>query len=329
MRLHLGVSHFVWAVEMKKIITLCVLLILSASQVAVNAADISNQSSSLGLDGDSSVELMGEYDLGHSLKSRYQLSDSKYDFLNESNENSTPKIAWIGVAGDFGEVRAGFHDSLDTIATIDANQHKVEGAYDLIMRSDESVKQSITYKQQSGSIGMAAQYGTGSLDNESMGVSLNAQKGSYEAAIAYQRNPDSQGSLKGRVTYKSRNNSKVRLDLVAEKFDAGDSPVDEIKASSVSFMVGAKYKLTTKAYVVGQYGVVGFGDNGLDINGEDPTLGRDFNALSLEAGYSLSDSTSVFISHSQKNYDTSSLAAPLFGRDEASQTNSIGVRLNW
>ena len=88
MRLHLGVSHFVWAVEMKKIITLCVLLILSASQVAVNAADISNQSSSLGLDGDSSVELTGEYDLGHSLKSRYQLSDSKYDFLNESNENS-------------------------------------------------------------------------------------------------------------------------------------------------------------------------------------------------------------------------------------------------
>lgn len=315
---------------MKRIMTLCVICLASFHVVADTSVS-SGLDSELKLGSDSSLELLGEYDLGHSLKGRYQLGGSKYNFLNDSKSTSATRKAWVGVAGEFGEVRAGFHDSLDTVATIGADQHKVEGAYDLIMRGDSDVKRSITYMQKSGSVGLAAQYGTGTADSEdqSMGVLLNTQQGPYEAAIAYQATPQKQGSLKGRVTYKSRNNSKIRLDLVAEKFEVGESSTADVKSNSMSFMVGAKYKLTSKAYVVGQYGVIGFENKSTNLNGDDLNLTRDYKALSLEAGYSLSKSTSVFISHSQKNYDSSTLVAPLFGGDEASQTNSIGVRLNW
>ena len=318
---------------MKKIITSCALSCLTTFHVAANASDLSDLDSSLQLSSGSTLELLGEYDLGHSLKGRYQVGGSKYNFLEGPETDLPTRKAWVGVAGEFGEVRAGYHDSLDALATSDADQHKVEGAYDLIMRGDESVRRSITYMQKSGSVGLAAQYGAASDDTEddSMGLLLNTQQGPYEAAIAYQRTPANQGTLKGRVTYKSRNNSRIRLDLVAEKFEVGDSPLeDEVNSDSMSFMVGAKYKLTPKAYVVGQYGIIGFDNKSVGIKGDDVSLGRDYKALSLEAGYSLSDSTSVFISHSQKNYDSSSLVAPLFGGDdEASQTNSIGVRLNW
>lgn len=316
---------------MRKIITLCIFSCLASFQVAADTNGRSNPNSELKLKGNSSLKLLGEYDLGHSLKGRYQVGGSKYNFLESTEDSSANTQAWVGVAGDFGEVRAGYHDSLDSLATSGADQHKVDGAYDLIMRGDDTVKRSITYMQNSGSVGLAAQYGTGSAeaDDQSMGVLLNTQQGPYEAAIAYQRTPKNQGTLKGRVTYKSRNNSKIRLDLVAEKFEAGESPVDDVKADSMSFMVGAKYKLTPKAYVVGQYGIIGFDNKSNTLTSDDLNLGRDYQALSLEAGYSLSDSTSVFISHSQKSYDSSTSTTSLFGGDDVSQTNSIGVRLNW
>ncbi|MGB1310320.1 MAG: porin [Leucothrix sp.] len=315
---------------MKKIIILSIFSCLATSQVVADVGSSSVSNSGLKLGDSSTLELLGEYDIGYSLKGRYQVDGAKYDFLGNPSAESDRKV-WIGVAGDFGEVRAGYHDSLDALATMDADQHKASGAYDLIMRGDSEVKRSITYMQQSGSVGLAAQYGTGSAedDDSSMGVLLNTQQGPYEAAIAYQRTPKKQGTLKGRVTYKSRNNSKIRLDLVAEKFDVGEVSTDTVKSNSMSFMVGAKYKLTPKAYVVGQYGIIGFDNKSSELAGDVLSLDRDYKALSLEAGYSLSDSTSVFISHSQKNYDSSSLVAPLFGSDEASQTNSIGVRLNW
>ena len=317
---------------MKKIITSCAFSCLAMLHIAANASDLSKSDATLQLGGDSTLELLGEYDLGHSLKGRYQVGMTKYDFLAPAESSLLTSKAWVGVAGEFGEVRAGYHDSLDTLATIDADQHKLEGAYDLIMRSDESVKRSITFMQKSGSVGLAAQYGSGveeDGEDDSMGLLLNTQQGPLEAAIAYQRTPTNQGTLKGRVTYKSRNNSRMRLDLVAEKFEVGDDATDEVGSDSTSFMVGAKYKLTPKAYVVGQYGMIGFDNKNNASIDSSSTLGRDYKALSLEAGYSLSDSTSVFISHSQKNYDTSESSDALLDNDEMSQTNSIGVRLNW
>ena len=316
---------------MKKTITLCVFSILATLQVAAYADGLPNLDSNLPLDGQSALELLGEYDLGHSLKGHYQVGGSKYKLLGNADSSSRSTKAWIGVAGEFGEVRAGYHDSLDNFAMAGADQHIVDSAYGLIMRGDDSVKRSITYLQKSGSVGLAAQYGAGgsNADDKTMSVLLNAQQGPYEAAIGYQRTPANQGTLKGRVTYKSRNNSKIRLDLVAEKFEVGDSPIDDHQSDSMSFMVGAKYKLTTKAYVVGQYGIIGFDNEKTNMSGDDLSQSRDYKALSLEAGYSLSDSTSVFISHSQKSYGSSSLVTPLFGEDEVSQTNSIGVRLNW
>jgi len=316
---------------MKKIITLCIFSCLASFEVAANTSGLSNLGSELKLNGSSSLKLLGEYDLGYSLKGRYQVGGTEYNFLGDKKSSEATTKAWVGVAGDFGEVRAGYHDSLDSLAASGADQHIAGGAYDLIMRGDDGVKRSITYMQNSGSVGLAAQYGTGSAeaDDQSVGLLLNAQQGAYEAAVAYQHSPKNQGTLKGRVTYKSRNNSKIRLDLVAERFEAGDNPVDDVKSDSMSFMVGAKYKLTPKAYLVGQYGIIGFDKNSNAMSGEDLNLGRDYQALSLEAGYSLSGSTSVFISHSQKSYDSSTLTTPLFGDEEVSQTNSIGVRLNW
>jgi len=318
---------------MKKIITLCAIPYLALLSAAVTASDPFDVNAELKLESGSSRELLGEYDLGYSLKGRYQIGDSaQHNFLDSGESATIARKAWVGVAGDFGELRAGYHDSLDTIATMGADQHKADSAYSLIMRGDDSVKRSITYMQKSGSMGLAAQYGTGIADenDQSLGVMLNTQQGPYEAAIAYQMTPAKQeGTLKGRVTYKSRNNSKIRLDLVAEKYEVGSAADGEINSDSMSFMVGAKYKLTSKAYVVGQYGIVGFDNKNNTSVGDDLSLGRDYKALSLEAGYSLSDSTSVFISHSQKNYNSSALTTPLFDNDESSQTNSIGVRLNW
>ena len=115
--------------------------------------------------------------------------------------------------------------------------------------------------------------------------------------------------------------------MVAEKFAVGNVKDDESSANSTSFMVGAKFNMTPKAYVVGQYGAIGFDD--VSASGARDNLSRDYNALSLEAGYNLSDSTSIYVNHTQKTYDSSSFLAPFMDDEDGSQTNSIGVRLNW
>jgi len=155
---------------------------------------------------------------------------------------------------------------------------------------------------------------------------LNAQSKSVEAAIGYRRTTDKARSVKGRLTYKSRNNSRVRVDLVAEKV-AVDDDSESTLTDSTSFMVGAKYRMTPKAYVVGQYGVVGF-EESIGLSSDGLIENKDYNALSLEAGYSLSGNTSVYINHTQKSFD-SELQRPFASDIAGSQTNSIGVRLNW
>ena len=164
-------------------------------------------------------------------------------------------------------------------------------------------------------------------DSQTSGLALNAQSHSVEAALEYRRVLDEAKTVKGRLSYKSRNNSKVRLDLVAEKVEIESSSTSDL-TDSTSLILGASYKVTPKAYVSGQYGVIGF-ENDADLSPEELDENQDYNAFSLEAGYSLTDKTSVYINHTQKSFD-SGLQLP-FAHDleGGSQTNSIGVRLNW
>lgn len=272
-----------------------------------------------------SVGFIGRYDVGFGLESRDQTTS--YDLFDSDDDEQGN--AWVGVASKQSQLRVGRHDSIDRMATVDADQHKVDGAYDLIMRGDDIVPNSMTYVKSAGAFAVGAQYAEGESDDssDSIGLILNTKTGPYEASIAYRQTPENSKAIKGRVTYKSRNNSRIRVDLVAEKFAVGDVQDDEPNANSTSFMVGAKYNMTPKAYVVGQYGSVGFDAEGLPNVRSD--LSRDYSALSLEAGYNLTESTSIYVNHTQKSYDSSSLLAPFADDDDGSQTNSIGVRLNW
>lgn len=278
----------------------------------------------LGSESSQSLGFIGRYDVGLSFKERDRITS--YDLFDDEVAGN----AWVGVAGEKSQLRVGRHDSVDSMATVDADHHQVDGAYDLIMRGDEVLPNSLTYINKSGSFSVGAQYAEGASedDKRSVGVLLNTQSGPYEASIAYRRTQENNSAIKGRVTYKSRNNSKVRVDVVAEKFAVGSSATGEGDSSSMSLMIGAKYKVTPKAYVVGQYGAVGF-DSESSSEG-DVSLSQDYSALSFEAGYNLSDSTSVYINHTQKNYDPSSFLTPFVDDDaDGSQINSIGVRLNW
>ena len=274
---------------------------------------------------DRSVGFIGRYDVGFDLNERNQIAN--YDLFDD--DSSDIGNAWIGIADSQSQLRVGRHDSVDSMATMDADQHRVDGAYDLIMRGDGVLPNSLTYIKKTGPFSVGAQYAESDSEGnkESIGVILNTQNGPYEAAIAYRRTPENSSALKGRVTYKSRNNSKIRVDVVAEKFAVGDARDDEASADSTSFMVGAKYNMTPKSYVVGQYGAIGFDRDA--ASGVNDSLSRDYNALSLEAGYNLSESTSIYVNHTQKTYDSSSLLAPFVDDIDGSQTNSIGVRLNW
>lgn len=315
---------------MTKIIIPVLIYISVASSLAVADDSIlsSNSLYDLGvseLDDDRSIGFIGRYDVGFGLKER----DLKTNYDLFDADSSEEGNAWVGVVSNQGQLRVGRHDTVDNMATVDADQHKADGAYDLIMRGDEVLPNSLTYIKKSGPFSVGAQYAEGeSEDNkESIGVILNTQQGPYEAAIAYRRTPENSSAIKGRITYKSRNNSKIRVDVVAEKFAVGNAREDESTANSTSFMVGAKYNMSPKAYVVGQYGAIGFEGEG--ASGSDGNLNRDYNALSLEAGYNLSDSTSIYVNHTQKTYDSGSLLSPFLGDEDGSQTNSIGVRLNW
>ena len=190
----------------------------------------------LGLEDSQSVGFIGRYDVGLSLKERDQ--KASYDLFGD---DSGVGNAWVGVVDGQSQLRVGRHDSVDNMATVDADQHKADGAYDLIMRGDEVVPNSLTYINKSGPFSVGAQYAESDLEEgkQSVGVLFNTASGPYEASIAYRRTPENSSAIKGRVTYKSRNNSKIRVDVVAEKFEVGVGS-DDVNASSTSFMVGAK-----------------------------------------------------------------------------------------
>lgn len=205
-------------------------------------------------------------------------------------------------------------------------------AYDLVIRGDEAAKAPTAYDQQALSLGQDASVATDSV-NQAVGFLVNTEGGPYEAAMAYHQSGPESSALKGRLTYKSRNNSQVRVDLVAEKYVANisrpeaDSTLSK-SGDSLSFLVGAKYQVTPRAYVSGQYGAVGFADSS-NLEGAELGTGRDYWALSLEAGYKLSDSSVIYVSHAQKKFNDVAESDEVSSGLLASQLNSIGVRLNW
>lgn len=305
---------------MKKII----ILISLCSIITTVAADNNSVGGGYGLLSGSDYELGSSYTVGAGLES----NSVDYNLFPSTDSNFSTDTAWVGIGSKYGELRFGSHESLDSFAIADADQQQEDGAYDLLLQSENSLSQSLTYIGKSGAISAGAQLSTDDTDEKksSTGLLLNAQSRSVEAAIGYRQISGEEKSVKGRLTYKSRNNSRVRVDLIAEKV-AVDDALSSGSMDSTAFMLGAKYSVTPKAYVVGQYGVVGFGDD-VDLSSDSLTENKDFNALSLEAGYSLSDKTSVYINHTQKSYD-SGLQLPFSDSLEGSQTNSIGVRLNW
>lgn len=208
-------------------------------------------------------------------------------------------------------------------------------AYDLVIRGDEAAGRSLIYRNQDVPFEVGAEYAPGNteLDSDIVGFLVNTQQGPYEAAMVYHQSGQESGALKGRLTYKSRNTTKIRVDLVAERYVENVSrPEADATLSrsgdSLSFLVGAKYQVTPKAYVSGQYGAVGFTDTS-KTEGAELDSGRDYWALSLEAGYKFNDSSVIYVSHAQKKFndvgETDESGAGLL----ASQLNSIGVRLNW
>lgn len=315
---------------MKKIIIPFIFSLVSPLTVAAAndtglSVDTLYNSSILGSDDIPSVGFIGRYDVGSGLKQRDQ--SLSYDLFSDDDATGN---AWVGVVGGQSQLRLGRHDAIDNMATLDADQHHSDSAYDLLMRGDNVLPNSLTYIKKAGTFSVGAQYAEGDsgTDKESIGVVVNTQKGPVEAAIGFRRTPEKSNAIKGRVSYKSRNNSRIRVDVVAERFAVGsETSAEDEKADSTSIMVGAKYKVTPKAYVVGQYGSIGF-DRG-DSELAEGALSRDYNALSFEAGYNLSQSTSIYVNHTQKSYDPASFLTPFVSDEEGTQTNSIGVRLNW
>ena len=304
---------------MKKII----ILISLCSVITTHAADSNSVGASYGLLSESN------YSVTAGLNHGGRIGDTNYNLFSTSVNDAESQSAWVGLGNKYGELRLGTHDSLDSVVASGADQQHYGGAYDLLIQDESEISQSFTYVGSAGAVSLGAQVATDNTDErtKSTGLLLNAQSRSVEAAIAYRRTTDEAKAVKGRLTYKSRNNSRVRVDLVAEKV-AIDDESSSLSVDSMSFMVGAKYSMTRKAYVVGQYGVVGFDDD-VNLSSEALAENQDYNALSFEAGYSLSDNSSVYINHTQKSFD-SSLQLPFADNlGGGSQTNSIGVRLNW
>ena len=296
--------------------------------ITIYAADENSAGDSYGLLSGSSYKLGSNYSVIGGLNQKPRLNSTDYSLFPGSTNNFNSNDAWVGVASKYGEIRLGAHGFLDSFAIESADQQRNNGAYDLLLQDENKLAQSLTYLGQVGGISAGAQIANGDSEAQknSTGLLLNAESRSMEAAIAYRQTVDEAKALKGRLTYKSRNNSRVRVDLIAEKIAIDDSSASN-SADSTLFMVGAKYSMSPKAYVAGQYGVVGFGEKA-DFAAEALSDNKDYNALSLEAGYSLSDKTSVYINHTQKSFD-SSLQLPFENSLDGSQTNSIGVRLNW
>ena len=309
---------------MKKIIT----FISLCSMMTAFSADQSSVDGSYELLSTSSYKFGSNYTVTSGVTKNSPINSTDYSLFPSSDADLEVGSVWLGVQGKYGEFRVGSHDSLDNLAVAGANQQLNPSAYDLLVQDESGFSQSLTYIGKVGAVVAGAQFATDASEekNNTTGFILNAQSRSMEAAIAYRKNSDEAKAVKGRLTYKSRNNSRVRLDLIAEKVAVG-SGSSSAENDSTLFMLGAKYSVTPKAYVVGQYGVVGFGDD-VDLSLDELPVNKDFNALSLEAGYSLSDKTSIYINHTQKSYD-SGLQLPFADSLEGTQTNSIGVRLNW
>jgi len=203
-------------------------------------------------------------------------------------------------------------------------------AYKLLMPEKKTKSRSVTFLNDDSALRVGAEYGlTADGKNttiDSIGMVLDTSEGPYGAAIGYRRSADKRNTVQGRLSFKSEDNNSLQLDLVAERSipSADFNSEENTGTESTAFMVGAKYRFAPNAYVAGQFGTVGYGslsDESVDA--------KDYSAFSLEAGYRLGEDSSLFISHTRKNFALDSTEADSDSNLFDENVNAIGFRYNW
>ncbi|MCG5508898.1 porin [Ectothiorhodospira lacustris] len=270
-----------------------------STDIVDNGEDTTHQLAS----NSSRLGVRGSEDLGNGLRGVFQIEaglqgDSGSAF---GSSNLTGRNTYVGLAGGFGEVRVGKHDTPYKLATLPLNffadtlgdvnhvtSRMASNDVSFYRRNDNTL---LYLSPDLDGLRFMASYTTDVSDDRASNADANDQK-AFSLAGTF-----TQGPMYVTVAYEQLNNwdddnnarawkvgGTYQIDALtlAAMYENIDSKVDDI-GDRDAFHLGAKYQLG-QAYLMGSY----------TYAGEDDRDNTDAQMYALGAGYSLSRRTGVY-----------------------------------
>lgn len=260
----------------------------------------------------SRVGVKGSEDLGGGLKGKYQI-EFAVD-LAEGSGGLSGRNQWVGVAGEFGEVRIGRHDTPYKIAT-NAFAVKGFGSNDtpadynnLIRQGDNRTRNTIAYIGTFGPVTAAAAYvadvrsggdepgaysvvnGTNVEDdaNNKDAFSLMAAGsfGDFSGSVAYEQHNEALTADDDLSMFKISGAYTFGDAMVGAIYEMVDAETDAFDGGYSNVMVGGSYKVG-KGKVMAYYGMRGETEDGTDDGGAIYAAGYFHNFSKRTQAYGL------------------------------------------
>lgn len=138
----------------------------------------------------SRVGVKGSEDLGNGLTAKYQL-EWGVNPDDDANKGWSRRNQWVGLAGGFGEVRVGRHDTPLKLAQGKFDQfNDLDGDIAETFKGEDRVDNVVAYLNNFGPVGIAAAFIPGEGDDEETGTGRgDSFADAWSAAVTYSAGP--------------------------------------------------------------------------------------------------------------------------------------------
>ena len=287
-----------------------------SSDVGFGVAAVKNI---LATDNSSRLGFKGNEDLGNGMKVVYQM-EMAYDLVDGGGIGAT-RNSFVGLAGDFGTVLVGRHDTPDKSAFYAAgNDHLGDSIVDLngtYKFQEDRVNNAIAYISPAlGDLkiavalvpgegnGLAGQPGDGLTDGTSVGVMYKA--GPIKAGLGILDKADAAGVTEDSLMNigGSYNMGDLTIGLQYQ-VDEDQAAAGAVATEETIFAVSAAYKMGANTLIAN------FGNNELKSTTGGVSTTIDSDAMGLAVKHSMSKKTTAYVAYSSRDGGSATVAGTL------------------
>lgn len=299
---------------------------IHTSYGAISSTDTSGVKTSNEAFGDagSRVGLKGATPVGDGLEGIYALEmgvdldsekrNAQGQLVDEDRVLLDNRQRWVGVRGSFGEVRAGTQYMPNKVVTAPVDMFSDQyGDYNSVLSSETTAKNSLSYLNRFGDVGVAVSHGLDESDSEkhTTGIMFNyKQKGVY-AGLGLESQKDAYSDARMALGYQMKEGHKIGLAYQQHK-DTEGADDEGFKAALISG--GYKIGDAMLKGQIGQRKMSGGAKNKSDL-------------IALGVDYKLSKRTKLYFEHSQIRDDegVSALKGDGTGLGEKAKATAVGI----